>query len=274
MPPLASTAQLAELADDNFVVHATYATGLRPGSRIAAAPDLVLVDSGLRCDTFNVAARARLQGSSAPARIDEAVAFFAAARHPFSWWLTPGYAPASLPVLLRQAGLPPVAAETAMGFDLAGRKLPASPPELRIRRVRSASGLAAFAALTAANWTPPEAHVLLYYEKSQAAFLEPGSPQRLYLGFLEEEPVAAAELTLSAGVAGIYNVTTALAFRGYGIGTEMTAAVLRKAGAAGARLAVLQASDDGVRLYRRLGFSAYGEVTEHKPATPADASVS
>jgi hypothetical protein len=41
---------------------------------------------------------------------------------------------------------------------------------------------------------------------------------------------------------------------------------LRDARTAGCDLAVLQATSEAAGLYRRLGFVAYGEITEYKPA--------
>jgi hypothetical protein len=52
----------AARADATFVVHATYALMRTPGMLARVAPDLVLADSGLPCDTFNIICRARLAG--------------------------------------------------------------------------------------------------------------------------------------------------------------------------------------------------------------------
>ena len=45
----------------------------------------------------------------------------------------------------------------------------------------------------------------------------------------------------------------------------MTWRPLRDALDDGCDLAVLQAADDGVGLYRRLGFESFGPITEYKP---------
>jgi hypothetical protein len=70
-----------------------------------------MVDSGQRCDTFNIVCRTRLSGEAARTRIREVVERFAAVGRPFSWWLSPGYQPPELGELLRAAGLQP--AETS-----------------------------------------------------------------------------------------------------------------------------------------------------------------
>ena len=54
-------------------------------------------------------------------------------------------------------------------------------------------------------------------------------------------------------------------FRGRRIGSRMTWQPLHDARAAGCDLGVLQAAEEGVGLYRRLGFEAFGGITEYKP---------
>jgi hypothetical protein len=49
-----SAAALAEAADANFVVHATWALKRTSGMRVIDVPELVLADAGLSSDTFNI----------------------------------------------------------------------------------------------------------------------------------------------------------------------------------------------------------------------------
>jgi hypothetical protein len=82
-----------------------------------------------------------------------------------------------------------------------------------------------------------------------------------YLALLNERPVGTSQLFLSAGVAGIYNVTCVPEARGQGIGAAITLAPLLDARAMGYRIGILQASSLGYRVYRRLGFQDFGKLS-------------
>ena len=84
-----------------------------------------------------------------------------------------------------------------------------------------------------------------------------GLPYRYYLAHLGAKPVAASMLFLGAGVAGIYCVATLTEARGQGIGGAVTLAPLLEARDMGYRAGILQASDMGYGVYRRLGFKTY-----------------
>ena len=88
-------------------------------------------------------------------------------------------------------------------------------------------------------------------------------PIRSYLALLNGQLVGTSQLFLSAGVAGIYNVTCLPEARGQGVGGAITLAPLIEARQMGYRISILQASRLGARVYRRLGFQEYGRLNNY-----------
>ena len=257
---------LSDAADANFLVHAAWAQRRLAGMRVIRS-GVTLVDSGLPCDTFNCILAARLTVGIADAAIEGALAHFRAAGRPFSWWVGPADRPADLAARLEAAGLRAAEAELAMSVraEAALSAAPPAPSELSIERVATRSQLADFAAVNAANWSPPDQNVIRFYALAAASLLSAASPLRYFVGRIGREPVATVELAVGGGVAGIYNVATRDAFRRRGFASAMMAHALEDAHAAGLRTAVLQAAPDGVGVYRRLGFAEFGTIREYKP---------
>jgi GNAT superfamily N-acetyltransferase len=81
---------------------------------------------------------------------------------------------------------------------------------------------------------------------------------QFYLGSVNGEPATTSLLFLHAGVAGIYNVATLPTARGHGYGSAITAAPLLAARALGYRIGILQSSQMGLNVYRRMGFQPHG----------------
>jgi hypothetical protein len=262
--------ELAEAADANLITHLSWVHRHVGGMRVQEDDELVIVDSGLPCDTFNVVTRARLTALTARSRVAAAVAYFHIVSRPFSWWVGPADRPADLEEILLGAGLVATESELAMAADLDTIDETAErPPGLRIVRAQTPEQVGHYAAINAANWDPPDPHVLRFCQAAIPVLLSADSPLWLYVGYLGEQPVAAAELTLSGGVAGLYGIATRSSYRRRGFGTAMTLRPLIDARAAGYRTAVLQAAPEGVGIYARLGFAPTGRYQEYKPPDPA-----
>ena len=84
---------------------------------------------------------------------------------------------------------------------------------------------------------------------------------RTFLALLDGKPVGTSQLFLSAGVAGIYNVTVIPEARFQGIGSAVTLAALLSARRLGYRIGILQASKQGYSVYRRIGFHDVGKLS-------------
>jgi GNAT superfamily N-acetyltransferase len=261
----ATARQLDEAIEANLVAHMSWVQARLRGARVVDTPQIVLVDSGLPCDTFNFVVRARL-GDDAAAQIDRVRRFFAETGHPFSWWVGPLDEPRDLGRHLEAAGLVAMEPELGMVCDLSAlADVGPLPGELRIARVADARQLADFASVLAANWEPPDAHVTAFYAAAADVLLGGHVLLRLYVAYADEQPVATAEVCMVGGVAGLYGVATAKAWRRRGFGSAVTSAALTAAHDEGARVAVLQSSADGQAMYARLDFRPHGEYVEYQP---------
>lgn len=215
-------------------------------------------------DTFrNVVLGARFSPETADARIAEFVARYRAAGTSFVWWVAPFDEPADLGRRLSAAGLTLEGTAPAMAADLADVPLDEPPPpELEILPVVDAATLDDFLGVISADWlewtdgqeTPVQRRMLDAW-RTQIPPKLPNEPAPLrWIGRVDGTVVATSRISIGAGVAGLYAISTLQAHRGHGYGRAMTLAALRAAASLGHRIGVLQSSEKGHGVYRRLGF--------------------
>jgi GNAT superfamily N-acetyltransferase len=256
---------LLEALDENLAVHAAWIQRRVPGMVVRDDGGFLLVDSGLATDTFNLVCRTRLQPADAAARAAEGIEWFRARRRPFSWWVGPADTPTDLGTTLAGLGLEAAEAETAMVADITSLIPEPLPRGLEVVPAGTSAQLREFAAINAANWTPPDADVARFYESAARFVLGEESPLRFYLAFLRGVAVATAEVTVAGGIAGIYNVSTLEHWRRRGYATALLRQVLIEARDGGTLRAGLQAAPGAVGIYRRLDFAPVGAIREYKP---------
>jgi GNAT superfamily N-acetyltransferase len=150
-----------------------------------------------------------------------------------------------------------------MAADLA--KLPLDeppPPDLDIVPVTDAATLDEFLDIIGADWldwtdgehTPVQRRTLDAWRRQIPPKLATEPAPLRWVGRVDGNVVASSRINIGAGVAGLYAISTLPGFRGRGFGRAMTIAALRAARSIGYRIAVLQSSDLGYGVYKRLGF--------------------
>jgi ribosomal protein S18 acetylase RimI-like enzyme len=257
---------LLEAMEENLHQHIGFVQRSIPGMTVLGDEGLLLVDSGLASDTFNKVARARLKESEADRRIAEAVAHFARVRRPFAWWVGPGSRPLDIEKRLVDHGLKNTEAASGMAMEI--RNLPAKPGgprQLSVRRVTCLREITDFAKVFGANWEPPDPAVLAFYTSAIPLLFREQCPMKLFVGYLDGEPVAGCELFVSGGTAGLYSVCTRREFRRGGIGSVMVWVAADHARSQGIATVVLQSTNGAKGVYAGLGFNACGNFAEYAP---------
>jgi len=133
------------------------------------------------------------------------------------------------------------------------------PTGLKIIPVQDEDALLKWIHVISTSFGVPEEFESTWYDLFVEAVFD--LPFRCYLALLDGQPVGTSQLFLSAGVAGIYNVTCVPEARGQGIGAAITLAALLYARDIEYHIGILQASELGYRVYRRLGFQDFGQLS-------------
>jgi GNAT superfamily N-acetyltransferase len=132
---------------------------------------------------------------------------------------------------------------------LAGEALPDAPPALRVVEVTDAPTLADFEHVSIDGYPIEELRPARAGSMYDTRIL--GGPFRLWVGYVDGQPVSGAYAYNDNVVNGIYLVSTLPAYRGRGYAAALTA---RAVASAPDLPAVLQATVLGYRIYTRLGF--------------------
>jgi ribosomal protein S18 acetylase RimI-like enzyme len=89
---------------------------------------------------------------------------------------------------------------------------------------------------------------------------EEDCPRQLYVAYQDGVPVSTNYMILDDDVAGWYMIATHPDYCRRGIGTAMTLDPMYDANERGYKVGVLQSTDVGLEVYRRLGFKEIGII--------------
>jgi len=149
---------------------------------------------------------------------------------------------------------------TEMAIDLAGISKERTEPEgLEIRLVDNDKSLRQWIQVASTGFGVPPEMEDVWFEFFNYAVCD--TPFLTFLGLLNGKPVATSQVCISAGVAGIYNVTCLPETRKLGIGSALVMRPLLAARDIGMKIGILQSSSMGYNVYKRLGFQDFGQLS-------------
>jgi GNAT superfamily N-acetyltransferase len=234
-----------------------------PRVELIESEEMVRFATGLPLPPFNAVMRTRLDERNADRAIEQARAYFAAKKLPWTWYVKESAKPADLAERLLAHGLVEEAPEPGMALDLGLLPKTVGGPEGHaIEKVTAEELGGEYTTVLAAGFGMPDEIARGFAEIiSDVPHLENVMVSG-YLGRLKGVAVATSMLVAAGGVAGIYNVATLSEYRGRGIGAALTVAPLIEATELGYRIGSLQSSAMGYRVYERLGFREYCRIKQ------------
>ncbi len=245
---------LVAAMDANLVEYWS-AFGLAPGRTWHRSKKVAWFYTGISAAILNGVLFAQLSSESLEKTVKSLAAKIAEQGVQAIWWISPASKPPNIGALLEEHGLQPVGDAPAMAIDLS--KLDDKPqeiPHFRIIKVDNPELEAVWAQILniGMGFSEDIAAEVVKLIASRAVPLY--QIQHLYVGFVDDEPVATSAMLLDSGLAGIYAVATLPQARRRGIGKSVTVTPLIEARNLGYRVGILQSSQMGHSLYEKIGF--------------------
>lgn len=241
-----------------------------PDVEVYQGEDMIrLASPGIPNWLTNTVVRCRLSTGEVDSAIEETNDYFRSSGVMPHWRLCPGDLPTDLEQRLLKQGFSLEEEQPAMAVDLKQLNETIRTREgFKIERIDHAGTMKEKHGWIRASGEGKTLGALLMDLWTRYGFdLE--SDWQHYLGLLNGEPVSWASVFYATGVAGIYAVGTLPAARRQGFGSAITLRALLDARERGYRVGMLQSSQMGVNLYRRLGFATCFTIKTYLPPKSA-----
>ncbi len=264
--------ELGTLVQENLFDLFRSMTAVLPGGELVESPTLSFHHTFPSNPMFKGVWATHLADDDVEEAIDKTIGWFRTRNAPFFfWWTGAGSDPANLGERLQARGLLDMAEqqkELAAGIKQTEQSAPCmvadlqqmndaimekTPPGFVIEEIADERGLYDFKQVFVDTYEIPDWAGQGWVDATLAVGIGK-TPWRVYVGYLDGEPVATNMLFNGAGVASVYAVATLPSARGKGIGAAITLKPLLTARALGFRQAVLFSTEMGVRVYERIGF--------------------
>lgn len=247
---------ITERLEENMLAYMAYLPDRCTEMEAVRLPYALLINGGVPSATFNFICKARLESENASMQIGAATEYFLKQGLPVGWWTGPSCKPTEVGTWLAKAGFQHGGVYPGMSVGLEEY---AKPPlhqddSIKVAQVTNPDDISHFAHIAGTAFDGEPKPAVDYYGRTVDVLLQPDCPFRLYLAFLNGDPVATCATFISHGVVGIYSVATLPNARKRGIGRLLTAFALHQGHQLGASYGILQASSQGVRMYQALGF--------------------
>lgn len=249
-----------KIIDDNFRLHASRVPSVTEGMMVVERDSHSYIDSGLSCDTFNVI-HVKNGELLSTADLAKTLSYYRDQRKEYCLWTSYENLNAQLQQSFRELGLNVSGEEIGMSMELSYYQTSENDQFSHIVQVQSPETLADFAFVIASNWEPMDQNIISYYNRASAYYLNESNGITLLVYYHEGQPAGSVEIfPTDENTVGIYGLATLRQFRRLGIGSALMTMALNLAKELEYKHVILQATEDGIGIYKKLGFH---EVTKY-----------
>ncbi|MDA1904294.1 GNAT family N-acetyltransferase [Bacillus cereus] len=253
-----------QLLIDNFTYKTSYIAQQAQGMNVKETKDYIAVDCGLPADTFNIITLLNNNVTEGIEKLYKEVAYFNQKKYPMSVWFWDEKLEGNIKNELIKLGLKEAEQNISMVANLHTILPTINLPEgFTIQKASSSGQIKKFGeALASLFGTSEEGiHVQAFYNQTASFHLWNSENMKLYLGFYKDEVVSVGSLVCTQDSIGIYDIATKERMRGKGFGSTMFNYLLQEAKELNVAQCVLQASPDGINIYKKAGFQSVGQMT-------------
>jgi len=235
------------------------------------------VDCGLTYDEApfgpNCVLKANLKPETMRQRIEKVIDYYTSKNMPFWWYICPASSPSNLGEVLKSYSFSEMDGTPVMAVKLdemiVDRK---KPNQLEILEVTDESGFREWWDLWVNGYPQPEVLGKKFADITAEIGYHPSNMMKFYTGYYDGEPAGTTFILIGAGVVALYGVTVLPKMRGKGIGTELSLHPLRIARTMGLKIGVLDATEQGIGIYQRIGFKKVMTPKIYIPSSPQSES--
>ncbi|KZE04687.1 acetyltransferase GNAT family [Bacillus mycoides] len=226
--------------------------------------DYITVDCGLPADTFNIITLLNSNVTEGIEKLYKEVEYYNQKKFPMSVWFWDVKQEQTIKSELIKLGLKEAEKNIAMVAELKTIHPRINMPVgFTIQKASSSGQIKKFGETLANLFGTSEEgkNVQAYYNQISSLSLWNSDNMKLYLGLYKGEVVSVGSLVCTKDSVGIYDIATKEEMRGQGFGSTMFNFLLQEAEQLKNTYCVLQASPDGINIYKKSGFQVVGQMT-------------
>ncbi|HDR4559646.1 GNAT family N-acetyltransferase [Bacillus cereus] len=253
-----------QLLIDNFTYKTSYIARQVHGMNVKETKDYIAVDCGLPADTFNIITLLNNDLMEGIEKLYKVINSYNQKKYPMSFWFWDDRHEQAIKNELIKLGLKEAEQNIAMVADLKAIHPTINMPEgFKIQRAFSPEQIKNFGETLANLFGTSEegTHVQAFYNQTASFDLWDSENMKLYLGIFKNEVVSVGSLVCTKDSIGIYDIATKEEIRGQGFGSTMFNYLLQEAKELKVAQCVLQASPDGINIYKKAGLQSVGQMT-------------